>query len=195
MADKIIPKIPMPLIIPEPVTIIQEIDPSDDNLKDLFYKRSLDFVEESFHRGPVRRNSRQIVAWSVAALAIDLLVSLSAACFLLLASVSLNNVLLMGFSSFLRENFWQFSAGFVMGVFSLNMLMLRIFLGFTLGDWAVGLRLGSLPQRLSENYGLLVLTRTVMILVTGGILLPLLSLVFGKDLAGKLTGLELTSIQ
>ncbi len=80
------------------------------------------------------------------------------------------------------------------GYLWLYMVMLRSFLGFTLGDWACGLRLGAIEQRLGPGYSLRVVFRAGIFIATGIIFLPILSLIVGRDLAGQWSGLQLWQV-
>lgn len=148
----------------------------------------------SFHRGssPVKRRWK-LMAWSLAAGFIDILMMFSITCFvtgtLILAmswKVSLNQV---AHTQSLQTALILTLVGF----YAMYLLILRVFLGCTLGEWACGLRLGEPRHRLSPGYSLKVHFRLLVTVLTGGVTLPLLSMVFGVDLAGKLSGLPLVS--
>lgn len=159
--------------------------PSDD----LFNARKI-----SFHRGssPVKRRWR-LMAWSLAAGVIDLLMMFSLSCvaigamvFLMRWQVSLNQ--------FSHTYSLKISlAATWLGFYACYLLLLRVFLGCTLGEWACGLRLGEPRHRLSPGYSLKVHFRLFVTMATGVITLPLLSMIFGVDLAGKLSGLPLVA--
>jgi hypothetical protein len=60
----------------------------------------------------------------------------------------------------------------------------RMFVGFTLGEWAYEQRLG-LPEEMTKaTYGLKVFYRQLLIIVTGIVTIPLLSWAVGRDLGG-----------
>lgn len=74
------------------------------------------------------------------------------------------------------------------GVTFIYLLVNRAFLGYTPGEWAFDMRLGT-PQDLEKpTYILKVMTRSVLQIATGLIILPILSLIFKKDLAGEISG-------
>ncbi len=148
----------------------------------------------SFHRGSSSTKRRwRLMAWSLAAGVIDILIIFSATCFIsgiliaamgwkvtlaqLQSEVSLQAALLM----------------MILGFYAIYLLTLRVFIGCTLGEWACGLRLGEPRHRLSPGYSLKVHLRLLVILGSGIVTLPLLSLILGIDLAGKLSGLPLVS--
>ena len=69
----------------------------------------------------------------------------------------------------------------------------RAFCGKTLGEWTFDLQLGRDEDFKSENYPLRVILRSLVVTFTGVIVIPVLSFVFRRDLAGKITGLNLYS--
>jgi hypothetical protein len=147
----------------------------------------------SFHGGSQPRSSRATMAWSMAAFAIDLLAVTAMVCFFLLLSLVMQK---LGWADFRwnRELIGKTFLPVFLLIDGAYLIFLRLFLGGTLGEWACGLRLGQIRQRLSSRYSLLVLARFAIVLGTGLIVLPLLSFVTGKDWAGKLSGLPLISV-
>lgn len=67
----------------------------------------------------------------------------------------------------------------------------RIFLGFTPGEWAYDVRLGLPTEQGTAMYAGQVLLRQLLVTATGVFILPILSVIMKKDLAGKVTGLQL----
>lgn len=67
----------------------------------------------------------------------------------------------------------------------------RVFIGQTPGEWAFDQRIG-LPSDLNtRNFTVKVIGRSALIVLTGFIILPILSLIFKKDIAGQLTGAKI----
>ena len=83
---------------------------------------------------------------------------------------------------------------FVSGVW-MYMVTTRFFLGSSLGEAACDLRLGRPQDRLSSNYFAKVVFRATLIVLTGVFVLPALSLIFGNDLPGKISGVRLFSLK
>ena len=77
------------------------------------------------------------------------------------------------------------------GVTAVYFMIARSLCGSTLGDWAFDVQLGSEKQRLHIMYPFQVFFRTVVVLVTGIVIVPLISMGFGKDIAEKFSGLKL----
>ena len=81
------------------------------------------------------------------------------------------------------------------GVTLFYFMLSRGLFGSTLGDWAFDVQLGSQDERTHIMYPFQVIFRTFMILVTGVVMVPILSVAFGKDLAFYFSGLKLYSRQ
>lgn len=164
-----------------------ERKPGSSRLENLKWKSSLRFDEAQpqFSRGS-RFGGRQqsMIVWSWLAAVIDCLISFSLS-LLFFASFALVNRLEA--SVLIHE----YSVLFVIGFFFIYLTTARVFLGFTVGEWACDLRLGSLIDRLSPSYSMRVIARTALLLVTGIFTLPILSMIFGRDICGGLVGLSL----
>lgn len=86
----------------------------------------------------------------------------------------------------------QVSMGILfIAVMQMYVIVARSFFGRTLGEWTFDMQLGDDNQHKTSSYPLRVLLRSLVTIVTGIFLLPLLSLLFRKDLAGFLSGLQL----
>lgn len=78
-----------------------------------------------------------------------------------------------------------------LSVLQMYMLAARSFFGASLGEWAFDMQLGTLEDQKKTVYPLQVAWRTILMTFTGLVPLPILSLIFGRDLARSLTGLQL----
>lgn len=67
-------------------------------------------------------------------------------------------------------------------------MVVRTYLGATLGEWSCDLRLGKPSERMQKRYVLRNILRTSIVIASGIIFIPLISLLFRRDLAGKLSG-------
>lgn len=70
-------------------------------------------------------------------------------------------------------------------------IIARSFFGKTLGEWTFDCQLGSAQDQQRTLYPLKVMARTLVTLLTGVVVLPLLSLLMGQDLAGRISGVQL----
>jgi hypothetical protein len=154
-----------------------------------------DTHRDSHHSSRFGCRSYALRAWSLLAASIDLLVIFSMSIFSFVAFALVNRpqaqFVLQLFSKNSHEALFHFLAVFSVGLFLLYLVMMRVFLGFTIGEWACDLRLGSLQQRLNRFYSLKVLARTAVLILTGVFTLPILSLITGRDICGGLVNLQL----
>lgn len=67
----------------------------------------------------------------------------------------------------------------------------RLFLGSTPGEWVFDQRLGPAEAQGSASYALKSVLRPTLIILTGLATLPLISMIVGRDLLGRLMNLEL----
>lgn len=82
----------------------------------------------------------------------------------------------------------------VFAVIELYVIVSRSFFGSTLGEWAFDVHLGEVSQQDSIWFPLKVTWRSIVIAATGFLLLPLLSMIFRRDLTGTLCGLKLRQL-
>jgi hypothetical protein len=149
-----------------------------------------------FHQGPrQRRSGAKLIIWSWAAAVIDFCLISGIGLIFLASFLVVVNSQWGGAGN--RGNEFLFIAGAgVVGILAFfYMIMLRSFLGFTVGEWACDLRLGSPQQRQSKFYTIQVLIRCGVLFATGIIFLPVFGLLLGKDIPGKLSGLSLFSLR
>jgi len=79
----------------------------------------------------------------------------------------------------------------LVAVMQIYFIISRAYFGRTLGEWTFDLQLGRDEEYRSENYPLRVIMRSLLVTCTGVIVLPVLSFVCRRDLAGMITGLNL----
>ena len=77
------------------------------------------------------------------------------------------------------------------GVTLLYFMLTRGLFGSTLGDWAFDVQLGSEKERNHILYPFQVIFRTLIIMITGIFIIPLVSMSLGKDIAYYFSGLKL----
>lgn len=79
---------------------------------------------------------------------------------------------------------WFATGAVFLGVGFVYYTVQRIFLGFTIGDWAYEQRLGIPDEMQNPSYYFKVFWRQTLIMATGIIVLPILSWIVRRDLAG-----------
>lgn len=86
----------------------------------------------------------------------------------------------------------QISLGVLfLAVMQMYVIVSRTFFGRTLGEWTFDLQMGSDEEHAKPVYPFKVLLRCFVNVITGVVLLPLLSFLFQKDLLAKFSGLQL----
>lgn len=160
--------------------------------------RRLDFTEDvvGFRGGSSKRSGIKLAMWTWLSAAVDTMMMIALSCFFVIAFSLLMKTSAREVIHFVWRDFSLlkiFGAAFLVS-FWMYMVFLRGFNGATIGEWTCSLRLGQPWQRLQSGYILKVFLRTTLIMMTGIVVIPLLSLVFRRDLAGDLTGLKIYSL-
>lgn len=159
-----------------------------------FAMQDLDILAGTqFRRGPVVPRKRwQVTMWSFLASIIDALFL-----FGVVALAVASAQLALGGALSLSPKFWSFKflTFGLMGLIFCYLVLLRSFLGFTLGEWACSLRLGFPWERLDSKYIPKIALRSFIVLSTGIVVLPILSLIFDSDFAGEASGVHLMSLK
>lgn len=162
------------------------------------FKRDDFFLDDSvdFQGGSQNRSGFKLALWSWMSMFIDSLILISISCFSMilfsflmktpardvLKFVSVEpNLTKMFMFSFLFS-FWAY------------LVIMRVFMGASLGEWSCQLRLGQPIQRIKTSYYFRVIARTTLMLITGIVTIPILSIIFKRDLAGELTGIKIYSL-
>lgn len=168
----------------------------EPNFDKLFPQTSQFDFSSSFHRGSSRPGvGYKLALWSALASFIDFLVVVSMVCFFIVLFSLMTNSTFQTVLVFLQASLFQFSMGSLFFISLTYMIFLRSLLGYSIGDWACGLRLGTPKERLLKFYSLRVCLRTLIVFASGIVVLPILSLIFGRDLAGLISGLPLMSLR
>lgn len=189
--DRIKPEnTPLPLEIPEDkVPSVPVIYP--ESLKKIFRNRqNLEWeMGTGFHSGPVgRRKGYRLTLWSLVASTIDALLLVAMSCIFLMVFIKIIKVPLT------KGLLQDFAMIYVIGSW-LYMITTRFFIGSSIGEAACDIRLGKPQERMSSWYFLRVVVRATLIVATGLVILPALSLLLGRDIPGKLSGLRLFSLK
>lgn len=163
---------------------------------DIFQR--LDFTENAvgFHGGSSKRTGVKLALWTWLSAAVDTLLMIAMSCFFVITFSFLMKTSAREVLQFLVQDMslGKLFFGAFLCSFWMYMIFLRGFNGATIGEWTCSLRLGQPWQRLQSGYILKVLLRTTLIMATGIVTLPLLSLLFKRDLAGDISGLKIYSL-
>lgn len=142
-------------------------------------------IRNSFNGGPSRRPSYQVTLLSWMASFIDGLIVLGINCLFVIMVAKIGHIAIHKFL-FIRTFFlssWIY------------MFFLRTFFGGSIGERACDLRLGLPSDRKRPQYFLKVLVRSTVVVLSGLVVLPLLSVIIGHDIQGKISGLKLYSLK
>ncbi|CAN5549958.1 hypothetical protein BH10BDE1_BH10BDE1_32240 [soil metagenome] len=126
---------------------------------------------------------------------LDTLVAVALGCVLLAVALSITNVNLLALlenSQTDRETIWALALLFVSGGL-LYVLAARSFVGATLGEWSYEIRVGDQSMRTRWFYPVLVVWRGLLVAATGFVVIPVVSLIAGRDVLKYVTGLGLVS--
>lgn len=83
------------------------------------------------------------------------------------------------------------TASLVATVSFIYLTLNRIYLGWTPGEWAFDQRVGKPEELNTATYSLKVVARSLMVIFSGFVVLPILSFLFNKDIAGQMSGARL----
>lgn len=177
-------------------------EPTDPRVRsDLF--RRLEIIDgdadlgTGFRSGSQKRSGFKLALWTWLSASIDALVLVSLSCLFAIAFSFLmrtSPTLLM--VTFIKSQNPLFNLGllFVLSTWS-YLIFMRAFIGASIGEWTCDLRVGQPLQRFKSNYVFKVMLRTTLIMLTGVFILPLMSLLLARDIAGDLSGVRIYSLQ
>lgn len=79
----------------------------------------------------------------------------------------------------------------IYSVSQLYLILVRSFYGQTLGEWSMDVQLGMQKEQEQVSYALKLIGRTLLLAVTGFIILPIASMIMKQDLTGRIVNLKL----
>ncbi len=152
-------------------------------------------AESSVKRGAhdSKQGRLKPAAFSLSSVILDTLVVVAIALAFLISLLWVTQVDLLGVMTTAQSDIaTQLSlAVLYVAVYQMYVIVSRSFFGRTLGEWTFDHQLGDEKQQKSGMYPLQVVWRSLLITATGIVVLPLLSMIFRKDLASYFTGLQL----
>jgi hypothetical protein len=192
-----LPEIEMPLRqplrrpTPEPAQAPTESSTTvDEILKTLQNKRRLDFEETKKPQPAAPALRMSAPGFSSAILDGMLVVAGTLCCLIILLTVTKVDLFgLLTQSEDLTLSF-AFYALFA-GVAWIYLVVNRLFLGFTPGEWVFDQRVGLPQNHGSAGYSMRVVLRSTLVVATGLFPIPLLSMIVRRDLAGLISGVNL----
>lgn len=166
----------------------------DEILKTLQKNRRLDF--ENSKQKMAQTNTKEDfkkTTWSFSAAFLDgmLVVASSLLCMIILLVITKVDLIGNLTNPDAQGMIYLATLSLFAGVSFIYLTLNRIYLGCTPGEWAFDQRIGK-PEELNRaTYSLKVVARSLLVIATGFVVLPLLSILTGKDLAGSMSGANL----
>jgi len=169
----------------------------DEILKTLHDKRKLEFGERTTPRNRISTEvgpatfKNTTVEFSAALLDLMLITAANLLCLITLLVVTKVDL----FANLFNPNSQNVIFVSLLAMFAaitwIYLVANRAFLGFTAGEWVFDQRLGT-PEQLTEtSYSLKVAARSLIVIATGFVLIPLVSTLVNRDILGRWMGLEL----
>lgn len=130
---------------------------------------------------------------SMASAALDLIICAALGLIFLVALLTITKVNLnVVLANLNKDIMTQIALGVMfLTVMQMYVVIARSFFGQTLGEWTFDLQIGRDEEQFTETYAIKVAFRSVLNLITGLVLLPLVSAMLGRDIAGQLSGVKL----
>jgi hypothetical protein len=137
--------------------------------------------------------SYQPVSVNLASTVLDGMVAIGLSTILLVSILAITRINLMGLLNNAQTDgpTQMHLVLLFLATLQIYMLTARSFFGASLGEWAFDIQLGKPEDQQRVIYPLQVAARTLLITITGLILVPLLSFVFRRDFGRYLSGLQL----
>ncbi|MFK8138301.1 MAG: RDD family protein [Bdellovibrionales bacterium] len=183
---------PVKMDLPKVPSIkIAKEDRMPEDLSESFKKPEFALKERTFEEtvvNPIRPSSGNLFAPIIDSIVLFGVLNLFVASLLFVTKLDVFGIVSENYQSLPI----QLSLGGLL-VFSMFIytVVCRSIFGRTLGDWTLDLQLGEDSERESWVFPLKASLRFFVVLLSGLIVLPILSLLFGTDLAGKLSGTRL----
>ncbi|MGZ3770743.1 MAG: metalloendopeptidase [Bdellovibrio sp.] len=166
----------------------------DEILKTLKKNRRLDFEKpaQKISQATAKEEFKK-TTWSFSAAMLDamLVVAASLLCMIILLVITKADLIGNLSNPDAQGMIYISTLSLFAGVSFIYLTLNRIYIGCTPGEWAFDQRIGK-PEDLNKtSYSLKVVGRSLLVIFTGFIVFPVLSVILGKDLAGSVTGVEL----
>lgn len=192
-----IPKAPVQSPFPRPEAYKQPGKPGTPVVQDQIKKipGQSELVNAGTRRGAADSPQKKLVpaTISVASAALDLIICSSIALIFVAVALTVTKVdLNVVLGNLSRDVMTQISLGVLfITVMQLYVVIARAFFGATLGEWTFDMQIGQDEEQQQNSYPLKVAARSLVNVITGIVLLPLVSLIIGRDVAGQVSGVKL----
>ena len=158
-------------------------------LKTLSHKRQIDFVNDTAKQKIEYKKSKPQLFASV----LDGMLIASAFLLSLIIMLSVTKVdLFLNLSHpQTSQSIYFATIALFLSIHFIYMVVNRAFIGYTPGEWAFDQVCGRQGQTEELSYIPKLVFRTILVAITGFVVLPFLSFLFNKDLAGEISGISL----
>lgn len=158
-------------------------------LRNLNQKRQLDFVGDN---QKIKTNLKTSKPFMLAA-SLDAMLIIAAFLLSMIAMLTITKIDLFMNLTHAETSRFVFIAtgGLFIAITFIYMVVNRAFMGYTPGEWACDQRCGQDTDMDSAMYIPRIILRTLIVMGTGFITMPLISFLMNQDVAGKITGLNL----
>lgn len=166
----------------------------DEILKTLQKNRRLDFENTKTKITATPKAEEYVpTRWNFSASLLDGMLVLAASLLCMIILLVITKVDLIGNLTHPDENGMIYIATISMfaGVSFIYLVINRIFMGATPGEWAFDQRVGRPADVNTTMYSVRVIARSALVVLTGMIVFPILSLLMNKDIAGRISGAQL----
>lgn len=179
----------------ETKTLVEETTTSavDEILKTLQNNKRLDFdsTKESLKANATEQFTKATVSGQ--AIFLDAMLVIAGSLMCMISLLLITRVDLIGNLTNPQSSAWIYAA--TASIFALvtivYMTFNRFIMGSTPGEWAFDQRIGKPEEQTDYRYGFKVALRSVVNIVTGFVVLPIISNLLNKDIAGQISGARL----
>lgn len=149
-------------------------------------------VEENLAKAK-KTISREAQPWMISPFFVDaiLVLALGLTCLLITLLVTRADLVKLIATAQGDYGFWLTFPVLGLGMVFIYMTLTRLFLGASLGELVFDLQIGTDEERSAPHYAFQVVFRTLLAILSGLFVLPLLSLMAKNDYLGQITGLKL----
>lgn len=165
----------------------------DEILKTLQQNRRLDFENKAATKAQaaaaVKVDEYRPDVWNFSSALLDgmLVVAASLLCMIIVLMVTKADLIANLASPDESGMIYLATLSLLASVSFIYLLVNRMFVGSTPGEWAFEQRIGQPAEMGTAMYPLKIFARSLLVIATGFVILPLLSMIFKKDLAGEIT--------
>ena len=139
---------------------------------------------------PNKTEDYRTTTWNFSAALLDGMLVLAASLLCMIVVLMITKVDLVGSLTNPASSTMLYVATLTLfaGVSFIYLVVNRAFLGCTPGEWAFDIRIGKPEETNSARYAINVVLRSLLVIFTGFVALPIASLALNKDIAGQITG-------